>query len=90
VSGPEFLTPRERQLLAVVRELVDLPDPAPDPEPDSWLRHHDEIADRAAWLAGCLDFSGSPHSTFIGITRAIAERAARPLPYATEEVPADA
>jgi hypothetical protein len=80
VSGPEFLTPRERQLLAAVRELVDLPEAAPGDQ----FGRGDELASRAAWLAGYLrdddELTLEWHDAEKMIDR-IRERAARQLRY---------
>jgi len=84
-GGGTRITARESQLLAAIRELVNLPDPAGY---DHRQAYNDELASRAAWLAGYLrddaDFSlRACHAAIM--TETIRKRAARPLPYLPEQ-----
>jgi hypothetical protein len=76
VSGRDRLTRTERQLLAAVRELIDLPAAA---RYEDLQGREDELSSRAAWLAGYLSDldTGRPKVYLIGIGK----RAAEPLRY---------
>jgi hypothetical protein len=78
------LTAAERELLAAIRELLDIPQAA---EYDDLKGRSDTLCSRVSQLVGCLDVAGDcTHSSTIATVRSIA---GTPLKY-TPETPEQA